>query len=48
MIVLIKTIFEGDFVEEVKEGRKFCFKKRGKEVAAAGAVGATVIACWHS
>lgn len=29
--VLIKTIFEGDFVEEAKEGRKFHFEKRGKK-----------------
>lgn len=28
MKVLIKTIFEGDFVEEAKEGRKFHFEKR--------------------
>lgn len=34
MIVLIKTIFEEDFVEEAKEDRKFCFKRRDKEVAA--------------
>lgn len=48
MIVLIKTIFEEDFVEEAKEGRKFCCKKRDKEVAAGEAAAATIIAWWHS
>lgn len=48
MIVLIKTIFAEDFVEEAKEGRKFCFKKRDREVAATGAAAATIITCWHS
>lgn len=46
MIVLIKSIFKEDFVEEDKEGRKLLFQKE-KEVAVSGAVAAAIIVCWY-
>lgn len=43
MILLIKTVYEEDFVGEAK----LCFKKRAKEVAFSVAVAATMIASWQ-
>lgn len=46
MIVLIKSTFKEDFVEEAKEGRKLLFQKE-KEVAVNGAVAAAVVVCQY-
>lgn len=46
MIVLMKSTFKEDFVEEAKEGRKLVFQKE-EEVAVSGAVAAAVIVCWY-